>query len=224
MSVPTRTETLDELYTTTLNNRKKKEVDQIFSATPLYYWLKKRNKLKFDGDGGRYLEVPLAYAKNDTVTSLSKGDTISISDTSFLTTAQYEWKFVAGSIVRYFTDDAKNKSKQQHINLLNAKIENLRMSLIDKFEGYLFADGTGNSSKDPEGLGNIVSASPTSSLTVGNINQLHSSLWRATFITTTQSNTNVIGTSVKVSTPLTLTGYFPSMNGFPYIHHCPDNT
>ena len=59
---------------------------------------------------------------------------------------------------------------------------------------------------------------------VGNINQLHSSLWRATFITQQAQHFNVIGTIVKVSTPLTLTGYFPSMNGFPYIYHCPDNT
>lgn len=178
MSLPTRTETLDALYTTTLNNRKKKETDQVFTATPFYYWLKKKNKINFDGDGGRYLEVPLSYAKNDTITSLSKGDTISINDTAFLTTGQYEWKFVAGSIVRYFTDDAKNKSKQQHINLLDAKITNLRMSLIDKYEEYLFSDGTGNSSKDPNGLANIVSASPTSSLSVGNINQSTYSWWR----------------------------------------------
>jgi len=178
MSVPTRTENLDNLYTTTFNNRRKAVVDNIFDDQPFYYYLRKMNGFKIDGTGGRYIEVPISYAKNDTVNSLSKGDTISIDDTAFLTTAQYEWKFVAGSIIRYYTDDAKNKSKQAHLNLANAKIDNLRMSITDKLEEYFFSDGTGNSSKDPEGLGNLVDDSPTSSVSVGNINQSTYSWWR----------------------------------------------
>lgn len=178
MANPTRNEQLDDLYTTTWNNRSKTEVEQIFDATPFYYWLRRRGGIQFDGTGGRYLEIPLAYAKNDTVTSLGRGSTISIADTSFLTVAQYEWKFVAGSIVRYFTDDAKNKSKQQHMNLVNSKIGNLRMSLIDKFEEYFFDDGTGNGSKDPEGLGNLVDATPDTARTVGNIAQTTYTWWK----------------------------------------------
>ena len=119
------------------------------------------NGIQLNGTGGRYLEIPLAYARNETVTSLDRGDTISISDTKFLTVCQFEWKFVAGSIVRYYTDDAKNKSKQQHLNLANSKIDNLEKSMIDKFENFLFGDGTGNGSKDPDGFGNIIAAAPT---------------------------------------------------------------
>ena len=178
MAAPTRTESLDDLYTSTWNNRKKEVTDNIFDATPFYYYMKRVGGIRMNGSGGRYLEVPISYAKNDTVTSLSKGDTISISDTAFLTVAQYEWKFVAGSIVRYYTDDAKNKSKQAHLRLVNAKVDNLRASITDKLEGYLFGDGTGNDSKDPEGLGNLVSASPTGSLSVGNIDQSTYSWWQ----------------------------------------------
>ena len=177
MALPSRTETLDALYTTTLNNRKAEVTDNIFLATPFYYLLKKKGGIQLNGTGGRYLEIPLAYAKNETVTSLGKGDTISLSDTQFLTVAQFEWKFVAGSIVRYYTDDAKNKSKQQHLSLANAKIDNLQRSLIDKFETFAFGDGTGNGSKDPDGLGNIVAAAPTTG-TVGNINRATYSWWR----------------------------------------------
>lgn len=177
MALPTRTETLDDLYTSTWNNRKKMVTDQIFEATPFYFFLKKKGGIKLNGTGGRYLEIPLSYAKNETITSLGKGDTISISDTKFLTTAQFEWKFVAGSIVRYFTDDAKNKSKQQHLSLVNAKIDNLRRSLTDKFELFLFSDGTGNGGLDPEGLGNLVDVTPATG-TVGNINASTYTWWR----------------------------------------------
>lgn len=177
MGLPTRTETLDDLYTTTINNRSKEIVDNIFKAIPFYNYLKSKGSITFDGTGGRYLEIPLSYGKNDTVTSLSKGDTISISDTAFLTTAQYLWKFVAGTVVRYYVDDAKNKSKEAIFKLVDAKVENLKRSLSDKFEEFFFGDGTGNSSKDPEGLGNLVSTSPTSSLEVGNINQSTYTWW-----------------------------------------------
>jgi hypothetical protein len=178
MAVPSRTETLDDLYTTTWNNRAATVTDQIFAYSALFAELKKRGGIKLNGTGGRYLEIPLSYATNDTVTSIGKGDTVSLSDTAFMTVAQYEWKFVAGSVVRYFTDDAKNKSVQQHVNWANAKIDNLRNSLTANFETMFFGDGTGNSSKDTEGLGNLVDATPDTARTVGNIAQATYTWWK----------------------------------------------
>jgi len=178
MAVPNRTEVLDDLYTTTWNNRAVAVIDQIFNAWAGFAEIKKLGGIKLNGTGGRYLEIPLAYAKNETVTSIGKGDTVSLSDTSFMTVAQFEWKFVAGSIVRYFTDDAKNKSVQQHINWANQKIDNLKNSLSDAFEVMLFADGSGNDSKDIEGLGNLVDVTPDIARTVGNIAQTTYTWWK----------------------------------------------
>jgi hypothetical protein len=177
MAVSTRTEQLDDLYTTTWNNRKSELTDQFFNAVPVYEELQKRGGIQLNGTGGRYLEIPLSYAKNETVTSIGKGDTVSLSETLFQTVAQFEWKFLAGSIVRYFTDDAKNKSRQQHINWANKKLDNLKDSMADKFEEMLFADGTGNGSKDTEGLGNLVDTTPTVARTVGNIAQTTYTWW-----------------------------------------------
>jgi len=177
MGVPNRTEVLDDLYTTTWNNRKKEVTDQIFEASPLTKALQDKGGITLNGTGGRYLEIPLAYAKNETITSIGKGDTVSISETAFMTVAQFEWKFVAGSLVRYFTDEAKNKSVQAHLNWINQKIDNLRDSMTDNFETMFFADGTGNGSKDTNGLDNLVSTTPTSG-TVGNINAATYTWWR----------------------------------------------
>ena len=63
MANPTRTEQLDDLYVAVWNNRKKQVTDQIFTATPLYNLLKKKGGIQLDGTGGRYLEIPLSYAK-----------------------------------------------------------------------------------------------------------------------------------------------------------------
>lgn len=178
MPTPTRSEVLDDLYTTTWNNRKKETTDQIFTATPLTNELFKRGGIQLNGTGGRFLEIPLSYAKNETVKSIGRGDTISLSETKFLTVAQFQWKWLAGSIVRYFTDDTQNKSVQQHINWANSKIDNLRDSLVDLIETQLFGDGTGNSSKDFDGLANIVDTTPTVARTVGNIAQTTYTWWQ----------------------------------------------
>lgn len=177
MALPTRTEQLDDFYTTTWNNRATKVQDQVFTATPFWKWMKTRNRVKIQGDGGRFIEVPLSYAKNETITSLGKGDTVSLSDTRFLTTAQYTWKYVAGNLTRYFTDDQQNKGKQAHINLANQKIDNLKNSMTDKFEEFMFGDGTGNSSKDPNGIRTFVVSSPSSG-SVGNIDSATNAWWR----------------------------------------------
>lgn len=177
MPVPTRSEVLDDLYTTTWTNRKKEVVDSIFTATPLTRELMKRGGITLNGTGGRFIELPLAYAKNETVKSLGRGDTISLSETKFMTVAQFNWKYLGGSIIRYFVDDTQNKSIQEHINWANAKINNLRDSLTDLLETQLFGDGTGNASKDLDGLANIVSTTPTTG-TVGNINSATFTWWQ----------------------------------------------
>ena len=178
MAVPSRTEVLDDLYTTTWANRKKEVTDSIFTATPLTSELLKRGGIQMNGSGGRFLEIPLSYAKNETVKSIGRGDTISLSETKFMTVAQWNWKYIAGSIIRYFTDDTQNKSVQQHINWANSKIDNLRDSLVDLLETMIFKDGSGNGSKDIDGLDNIVSTTPTTSTTVANINQATYTWWQ----------------------------------------------
>lgn len=177
MAFGTRTETLDDFYTTTWNNRSSAVVDQVFKAMPFWKWMQSRKAIKFQGSGGRFLEIPLSIAKNTTVTSIGKGDSISLSDTQFMTVAQYQWKFAAGNIIRYFTDDEQNKGEQQLINWVNAKVNNLRESFTDYFEGRLFSDGTGNGGKDINGLDNLVSTTPTTG-TVGNINRATNAYWQ----------------------------------------------
>ena len=127
--------------------------------------------------GGRFIEIPLQYAKNATVAYFGKGDTISINDTTPLTVARWDWKYLAGSVVRYFADDQKNRGQSAIINIMNAKLDNLQGSMIDKLETSLFSDGTGDSSKEIDGLGNIVPSTNTTG-TIGGINAGTYTWWR----------------------------------------------
>lgn len=169
------TEQLDTLYTTTFQLRRKRIIDQIFTATPFWYMLSKKGKKRTES-GGRWIEIPLQYAKNETVQFFGKGGTISINDTQPLTVARWNWKYLAGSIVRYFVDDQRNRGQTAVLNLMNAKIDNLQSSLIDKLETSLFSDGSGDNGLAIDGLGNIISTSTTG--TVGGIDRSTYSWWR----------------------------------------------
>lgn len=170
------TEQLDTMYTTTFQLRRKEIVDNIFNATPFWYQMTKKGKKRTE-EGGRWIEVPLQYAKNETVQFFGKGDTISINDTQPLTVARYDWKYLAGSVVRYFVDDQRNRGKSAVIKLMNAKIDNLQSSLIDKLEESLFGDGTGDDGKAIDGLDNLVAILPTTG-TPGQIDRSVYTWWR----------------------------------------------
>jgi len=146
-------EQLDNLYTTTWQLRKKEVIDNVFNATPFFFWLNEGNRLRTE-QGGRFIEEPLMYGRNETVKAFGRGDTFDLVDKDHLTVAIYQWRYVGGSIVRYWVDDQKNRGKAQIINLMNSKIENLRLSLIEKLEQFLFGDGSDPLA--PHGLQQIV--------------------------------------------------------------------
>lgn len=49
----------DTLTATTLANYKKTMTDNIFTANPLFYWLKEKNQMKTDDSGGTKIVIPL---------------------------------------------------------------------------------------------------------------------------------------------------------------------
>jgi hypothetical protein len=172
----TLTQNLDTLYTTTFQKRRKDIIDNIFTTTPLFYKLVKSGKARAE-EGGRFIEEALEYAKNDTVKYFGKGDNFPIQDLEILTTSYWDWKYLGGSLTRYFTDEQKNRGKEAIIKMVTSKIDNLQRSLVDKMEVAMFSDGTGDGGKAIDGLGNIIAVAPTTG-TVGTINRATYSWWR----------------------------------------------
>lgn len=158
MALRTLSETLDNLYTSTWQNMKDTVRDQIFDATPFFFWLRDKGKLMTQA-GGRYITEPLQYFKNDSVTWIGKGDAVSLNDFEFLTTAKFDWKYQVGTIVRFLTDDQQNRGKHQILSLMNAKMENTQNALIDDLETTLFAGAA--SGKEWDGLQILVADDPT---------------------------------------------------------------
>lgn len=156
----------DALLSTTLANYRDQLTDNVFTARPLTYFLQDKGRIRMLNGGTKIVE-PLIYGQNSTVASYSGYDTVSLTAQTGITAAEFEWKQYAASIAISGIEEAKNNGEQEVINLLEAKIMQAEESMREGFNTMFFADGTGNSGKDWNGLGNIVEASGT----VGNINR-----------------------------------------------------
>lgn len=172
----TLTENLDNLYTSTWQNMKETVADQAFDSTPFWFWMKDKGKLE-TVEGGRFITEPLQYDDNDSVAWIGKGGTVSMNDFEFLTVAQYDWRYLVGNVVRFGVDDQQNRGKNQILNLMNAKMDNLQNSLEASLETQLFAS-LGSQSTGFDGLQNLVADDPTASVNVGSINQSTYTWWR----------------------------------------------
>lgn len=158
------TQALDDLYTTTWQKRLPGVFDNIFAATPFWFWMKDKGKLR-PVRGGRFLEINLQYGKNSTVQWITRGQTMPMNDFKFLTVGQYNWRYQAANIMRYGIDEQQNSGDSRILNWVQEKLDNTEASLIDNLETAL-AGGSGSASNQIDGLqflvpdsGNVASAS-----------------------------------------------------------------
>ena len=116
--------------------------------------------------GGTKIVEQLIYGQNSTVASYSGYETLSLTPQDGISAAEYDWKQYGASIAISGIEEAKNNGEHAIINLLEAKIMQAEESMREGFNQMFFADGTGNSGKNWNGLGNLVESGNT----VGGIN------------------------------------------------------
>ena len=195
----------DNLLTTTLANYRDQLTDNIFTARPLTYTLMEKGRIRMLNGGTKIVE-PLIYGLNNTVGSYGGYDTLNLAPQEGISAAEFEWKQYAASISISGIEEAKNNGEQEIINLLEAKIMQAEESMREGFNTMFYGDGTGNSSKDWNGLGNLVESGNT----VGNIDSSTYTWWKsyeentATALTLAQMATAYNSVSVGNDHPDTL--------------------
>ncbi len=150
----------DALLSTTLANYRDKLTDNVFTARPLTYWLSDKGRIRTESGGTKIVEQ-LIYGQNDTVKSYSGYETLSLTPQEGISAAEYDWKQYGASIAISGIEEAKNNGEHAIIDLLEAKIMQAEESMREGFNQMFFADGTGNSGKNWNGLGNIVESGNT---------------------------------------------------------------
>lgn len=150
----------DEILTTTLNNYVPKLVDNIFSARPLFYALTNGQTMR-TVSGGAKIVVPIIYGTNSTAGSYSGTDTILTTAQTGISAAEYNWKQYAATVTINGMEEAKNSGEAQIIDLLEGKIFQTQETIIENMNTMFFADGSGNSTKDWEGIAGLVDSAGT---------------------------------------------------------------
>jgi hypothetical protein len=161
------------LLSTTLQNYQPTLVDNIFKDLVLLNHLNSKGRVQVE-EGGTSIVEPLMYAVNNTVGSYSGYDAIDLTPQDGITAAEYQWKQMAASIAISGIEESKNRGTEAIIKLLNAKIMQAEESLKSSLNTMLYSDGTGNGSKDFNGLGNIIA---TVNNTVGGIDATTNTWW-----------------------------------------------
>jgi len=161
------------ILSTTLQNYQPTLVDNIFKDLVLLNHLNSRGRVVVEEGGSQIIE-PLLYAVNGTAGSYGGYDTISLTPQDGISAAEFDWKQIAASIAISGIEEAKNRGTEAIIKLLNAKIMQAEMSIKSDLNDMLFADGTGNSGKDFNGLTNLVG---TANNTIGGINASTDTWW-----------------------------------------------
>jgi len=154
----------DAMLSTTMAKYQKRLTDNIFTDRVLSWYLLENNRIRMENGGTKIVE-PLIYAQNDTVGSYSGFDQVPLTPQEGITAAEFDWKQYAVSIAISGIDEAKNSGESAVLNLLEAKIMQAEESAKEGFNTMWFGDGTGNSSKDMNGLANLIDNTGT----VGNI-------------------------------------------------------
>lgn len=178
----------DQILSTTLRNYRGTLEDNFFNAMPLLFWLKSKER-KDVIDGGESIVVPLMYSNNDTAQSYDGLEPLNVAAQNGITAAKYEWKQVAASITISRKQQRQNSAEAKIVGLLEGKIKQAELSMMDVVSVMLFADSTGNAGKDIHGLQALIANIPSTGV-VGGIDRATNVWWR---------NTAVIGTKASVA-------------------------
>jgi hypothetical protein len=117
------------------------------------FWQLKQRGFVTEEKGGRSIVVPLMYGTNDTVASYQGYDLLDVTPQAGITAAEYDWKYIAGSVTISGQEEFENSGDKERIfNLLEAKIKQLEISMKLEINQQLFAKAAAGS-KDITGLG-----------------------------------------------------------------------
>lgn len=168
---------IDNLLATTLQEYRDSMTEQWVNNNILLKFMDKSAKDIIDG--GISIIEHLEYDDNDTVGWVGKTDAITVAENEFLTQARFVWATIAGLVLIYDHDLAKNMGKNQLFSLMDAKVKNLQRTFDDKLERGLLASSTANTNT-VNSLYDIIDSSDPSLAALGDIARATYTWWQAT--------------------------------------------
>jgi hypothetical protein len=126
-------------------------------------------------DGGPSITNPLIVGLNPNVTSMEYYDEVPVDQTNEFTTVSYTMSRVVGTLIISDQEEDENQGRAEIFKILKGKLMALDESISRQFAEYHTSIGSGT---DPNGLGNLIPADPTTG-SVGGISLATEPQWRS---------------------------------------------
>lgn len=174
--MPIPNSTFTEILSTTLNKYQRNFADNVTNRNALLDRIKKNGNMRVINNGGATIQRQLSYAENSTFQYYSGYETLNVSASDTLTSAQYEWKQAAVNVTISGREKAQNGGVSQIIDLVTARTKVAMATMANNISVGLYSDGTGSGGKQISGLQLILADTPTN--VVGGIDGNTQSWWR----------------------------------------------
>lgn len=168
MAIPSSTWT--QVLSTSLQNRSSVVANNIAKRNALYKKMRSNGNIKKIA-GGESIVRAVEYNTNSTYTPYTAAQNLNITPQDIITSVSYPWKQIAMTIQQNGLEDIQNAGKEQVVDLLATKQKNCERSFVNRFSTDLYGDGTSNGGLVVGGLQYLVADDPTTSSTIGGLNQ-----------------------------------------------------
>lgn len=191
--------TFTELVTTTFRKHRKEIKDNLSNRNALLKYIMKRGNYVRE-DGGLTIATPLDYAANGTYQRFSDWDTLNISASDVISSAEYQWRQIAINIVASGRELKINSGDSRIIDLAKSRMKNALRTFNNNFSSDLYSSGS--LSNQINGLQAIVADVNTN--TVGGIDASTWAFWQNTAYDASVNSVTPSATTIEGSLMLPL--------------------
>jgi len=170
---------ISDIIATTIQSRSGELADNFTNNNALMRRLKSKGNVRTVSGGNVILEE-IAYVDPTYINanSYSGYETLNIAPNSPISAAQFSFKQYAAAVSMSGLETLQNAGKEQIIDLLEGRIKVAEGQLMNRMDYDAYLDGTGNSSKNLDGLAAAVPDDPTTGV-YGGISRATWSFWQS---------------------------------------------
>lgn len=169
--------TFTELVSTTFRKHRREIKDNLSNRNAFLKYMKSRGNTRTE-DGGLSIATPLDYAANSTYQRYSDWDTLNISASDVISSAEYQWRQIAINVVASGRELRINSGDSRIINLAKSRIKNALRTFNNNFSSDLYSSGA--LTNQINGLQALIADAGTG--TVGGIDSSAFPFWQNTVI------------------------------------------
>ena len=176
---------ISEIVTSVIQSRTRKLADNVTDNTALLRRLMAKGKIR-PVTGGDVIFQELQYDENSAFSRISGYEPINIGASDIMTAAEYDLKEYVVAVTMSQREMLMDSGREKMIDLLESRIENAEITLMNRLSADLYSDGTADGGKQITGLAavvpvpssNILTPTEYASGTYGGINRANFDWWR----------------------------------------------